>query len=421
MNVPDLIKEKIVRFADLGKNTDGGVLFLNGDWGTGKTYFWKNLVQEKKLDQIYISLFGIKDLADIKATIFSAFVAGPDSKTFVGKARNFAAKSNILKKGADFAGIDLDIDVVEFATSRKIFCFDDLERLSKSAEIEEILGFINYLSEHKAHRCLIIMNSKEMSDEHRTDLGKLQEKLSMVQVEFGVNIRERTKSFLASKETEACHLKDEADFFLSEISRLEVSNLRVIKRILDILFELKDLLKQLIPDEVIKFVICFVVAESKKIQNDFSFYSFNPMKFLMSNDESQLSDIEKEQKAFYEKYFGKSSPYRSYLTVIKLAKHGYSNLSDLKQEIYGSDDARDAIAKRINELRNVHMFFCTDAMLLQLQTEIAQIASANRSFTFGEVSTLIRTLSSTIKLLEQELPAGLTDNLRKISKELSHL
>lgn len=417
MNIPDLIKQKVVRFIDLEKNLDGGVVFINGEWGTGKTFFWKHLTKDLHIDPIDISLFGIKDLAGIKATIFSAFVAGSDSKSLLGKARSLAAKSNIIKRGAEFAGIDLDIDVVEFINKRKVFCFDDLERLSKEASVEEILGFINYLSEHKAHRCLVIMNITEMNEEHRASLGKLQEKLSMVRIEFGLNVKDRVNSFITAKTTSDCDLNSEKEFVLEEVAKLQVSNLRVIQRILDVLFELKDILKKPIPEDVVKFLISMIVAESKKVQNDFNFYRFNPMKFLMSKDDAGLSDLEKEQKAFHENYFGKNEGYRPYFTVIKLAKHGYVDSSDLSQEIFGSENEKDVIAKRINELKNIHMFFCTDSDLMQLQTEISQISRSSRKFNFNEVATLMRILSSTIKLLEQDLPTDLPIEIRKLAAE----
>jgi len=47
------------------------VAMLSGEWGIGKTYFWKEFTKEylKDKDVVYISLFGKNSLADIETDI----------------------------------------------------------------------------------------------------------------------------------------------------------------------------------------------------------------------------------------------------------------------------------------------------------------------------------------------------------------
>lgn len=49
-------------------------LLLNGGWGTGKTFFWKDtllpLIQKKNLNTIYISLNGIKTIDALQKQLF---------------------------------------------------------------------------------------------------------------------------------------------------------------------------------------------------------------------------------------------------------------------------------------------------------------------------------------------------------------
>ena len=54
-------------------------IMINGEWGSGKTYFWNNKIRNKidnlnvngkKLSTIYMSLYGISNLEDISKKIF---------------------------------------------------------------------------------------------------------------------------------------------------------------------------------------------------------------------------------------------------------------------------------------------------------------------------------------------------------------
>ena len=59
----------------LNKNDDtGNMIFLSGSWGSGKTYRWNHLISPyvQKNNKIYISLFGMKDIDDLKREIFKA-------------------------------------------------------------------------------------------------------------------------------------------------------------------------------------------------------------------------------------------------------------------------------------------------------------------------------------------------------------
>ena len=54
-------------------------IMINGEWGSGKTYFWNNKIRNKiesmqvngkKLTTIYMSLYGISNLEEISKKIF---------------------------------------------------------------------------------------------------------------------------------------------------------------------------------------------------------------------------------------------------------------------------------------------------------------------------------------------------------------
>lgn len=177
----------IARQLDLEQNQakDGTVIFLNGPWGSGKTYFWKKTVhptlQTKKC--IYVSLFGVQSVNDLKHKLLAAVLAGEHTESIPSKSRNWIARlaPSFVNLFENWSGFKFDFDLFELISSKMPFviCFDDFERLPKDSSIEEILGFINYLSEHKGFRNLIIMNEAEIKHEHKEAFNQLREKLSL--------------------------------------------------------------------------------------------------------------------------------------------------------------------------------------------------------------------------------------------------
>ncbi len=47
---------------------------IDGDWGCGKTFLWKNVLQSEvgQSEAIYVSMFGLKDINDIENEIFKS-------------------------------------------------------------------------------------------------------------------------------------------------------------------------------------------------------------------------------------------------------------------------------------------------------------------------------------------------------------
>ena len=153
-------------------------IMINGEWGSGKTYFWNNQIK-KKIDTmklngknfttIYMSLYGISNLEEISKKIFMETsqlmdrdlkkfmsthgqVTIPEyAKTGIDMANFFGAKSTGNKFNyADF-----------FSTDDKVLCFDDLERAN--VDVIDILGYINNFVEHDHIKTIIICNEKELS------------------------------------------------------------------------------------------------------------------------------------------------------------------------------------------------------------------------------------------------------------------
>ena len=157
--------------------TDYAVM-INGEWGSGKTYFWNNKVRKKiesmqlngrRYTTIYMSLYGISNLEEISKKIFIETTQLMDKN--LRKYMNNNKQTTIpeyAKTGIDMAnffGVTQNGDKIDysefFATDDKVLCFDDLERAN--VDVIDILGYINNFVEHDHIKTIIICNEKELS------------------------------------------------------------------------------------------------------------------------------------------------------------------------------------------------------------------------------------------------------------------
>ena len=153
-------------------------IMINGEWGSGKTYFWNHKIRNKietmhingkQYTTIYMSLYGISNLEEISKKIFIETTQLMDKN--LKKFMNSHNQSNIpeyAKTGLDMAnffGVTQNGDRINYAdffsTDDKILCFDDLERAN--VDVIDILGYINNFVEHDHIKTIIICNEKELA------------------------------------------------------------------------------------------------------------------------------------------------------------------------------------------------------------------------------------------------------------------
>lgn len=153
-------------------------IMINGEWGSGKTYFWNNKIRKKietmqlngkRYTTIYMSLYGISNLEEISKKIFIETTQLMDKN--LRKFMDANGQTNIpeyAKTGLDMAnffGVTQNGDKIDYAdffsTDDKVLCFDDLERAN--VDVIDILGYINNFVEHDHIKTIIICNEKELS------------------------------------------------------------------------------------------------------------------------------------------------------------------------------------------------------------------------------------------------------------------
>jgi hypothetical protein len=157
--------------------TDHAIM-INGEWGSGKTYFWNNKVKNKiestdingkKYKTIYMSLYGISNLDDISKKMFIEM--NPNLNRSIKRILDTKTLTHIpeyVKTGIDMAnsfGFIQTNDKLDYSKffdiDDKVLCFDDLERAN--VDVIDVLGYINNFVEHDHIKTIIICNEKELS------------------------------------------------------------------------------------------------------------------------------------------------------------------------------------------------------------------------------------------------------------------
>lgn len=297
-------------------------IMINGEWGSGKTYFWNNKVRDKiesmvlngkRYKTIYMSLYGISNLEEISKKIFL--------ETTQERSNGRGNVPEYTKKGLDMAnffGIKQSGDKVNykelFTTDDKVLCFDDLERAN--VDVIDILGYINNFVEHDHIKTIIICNEKELATKLKSsnlemktfiatylldkegelvkktdrpmveriqdtieyvfdkanDYERIKEKLIGETFEYIPEFNYIINSILTSYEEYPeliTFLRDNINLIISTFNKSGTKNLRILKHALNDFKKIFDMVNQYYPNtnrKVMQTMLIFTIAISFEIK-----------------------------------------------------------------------------------------------------------------------------------------------------------
>ena len=159
------------------KNPQFSVM-LNGLWGSGKTFFIKELIKNWSISKlkegefielkpIYVSLYGLNSIDQVNIKIkeiLSPLFHSRGVKLFKEIGAGFIKTTLQI----DVKKIEFEIDLLtlfknnnEKFKGKRLLIFDDLER--SSINIEEILGYINDLVENNNCHVIVVADEEKMN------------------------------------------------------------------------------------------------------------------------------------------------------------------------------------------------------------------------------------------------------------------
>ena len=323
-NILEAIKSYITE-----ENTDYAIL-LDGDWGTGKTHFVKNILlpiinkidfnDNSKFDYIYISAAGINNIEQFINDIYYSIIIKKLSssnnmysklyKNLYNNRKIVKSITNIMPEGEKLCQMISDISgvvVKELTFLDIIIIIDDIERISNYLEIDDFLYriFDNFLP--KGIKILFVGNENEIhsNNEKKSNYIRIKEKVIRHTIHiYGIDIsifESIIKDIFKKIENEEYKnnkykfykkylFPSHIDEVIKTFSVKKCFNIRIFLSYLDLskkLFDIKELQKDDYSFEKILLKLLSILIE------------------IRTNDENKVNEIhendkEKEKKLFEE-------------------------------------------------------------------------------------------------------------------------
>ncbi|MCT4628824.1 P-loop NTPase fold protein [Winogradskyella sp.] len=348
----------------LTKEKTSYAILISGKWGSGKTHLWKNPLEEiakkKGFDPIYISLNGIESIKEIEGTIFSRLLPFSDTLENKGVKNVLKALNNLVNVGGKIfgrgtqltdltKGININLDV-----SKKVFCFDDLERCP--VDSANILGLINEYTEHKNTKVIICSAEEEIKEKNSYD--RIKEKVVGRVLYYTANYDELFKGYVKKIKEEDFKkfLNSKKETIINFFKRHKIENLRTFIFYLE---NVKQVYKLYADEEDISvdrmlFFTAIISTEFKKGRLTISdlddnkgidgFAMFIDFGASLNNNFGKPiigaePEVEKEKSykdEFIEEYLGSENEKNMYsfsTTIYEFILTGYLNEENLKSEI----------------------------------------------------------------------------------------
>lgn len=250
------------------KNNNGKILMLSGVWGSGKTHFWKNEVEEdliKDMDDksyVFISLYGKDSIEELQNEIqqLSYNFSKDDSKNIISSTFSVFTKvaSFIPKISFNAYGMGVKVDAEKTVEKLEkenikqqikqgvgrlknggIICFDDFERKSSKIDLNDLFGFITNLTEVFQTKTVIITNQEFFKENDSEVFSRIKEKSVNKFLLLDPTVDELFKTIYQSK-IEYESLEQYKDDILKAIKITEEKNARIFIQVLDNCMEYKE-------------------------------------------------------------------------------------------------------------------------------------------------------------------------------------
>lgn len=301
--------------------SNGKVIMLSGKWGSGKTFFWKNIIatdefkkelSDKNSAYSYVSLYGKSSIEEIENDIFAQIyfsAIGGDNlvtKTF-STFTKYSKRYGNLFSSFDFSKLAEGLEgeqkdnkervALERLKNGAIICFDDFERKSKDIDLNDLFGFITNLTIEFDCKVVIILNDDVFEGEEKKIFSNVKEKSVSKFFKYEPSIKELFETIFNSDERYR-KLDDYKEIILNTIEETEELNARIYIQVLDNLVEWIE--KTKITNE--NFIKYFIFVNINFILNHLVLYVYfnsNKKGFDILGVKSYTDFINNEKTSFF--------------------------------------------------------------------------------------------------------------------------
>ncbi|MGB6129066.1 MAG: hypothetical protein WBG30_09970 [Psychrilyobacter sp.] len=182
MDSKELIGKLNLLYKDFNTNKKQYRILIDGKWGIGKSFTINELFKNKRNNQYFISLFGLKSLESlekliIKKVLFPTFEKLNKNNTIktIGNLLGQITEKSPIRSPSIKNLIDvLSVEDLEFSKN-SIICIDDLERVNDNIDFKELLGLFERIS--KKTNLIMICNLEKLKPEKEEDPSKNKYKI----------------------------------------------------------------------------------------------------------------------------------------------------------------------------------------------------------------------------------------------------
>lgn len=262
-------------------NRNGEILMLSGVWGSGKTHFWKNEIEETLIKElkikgksyVFISLYGKDSIEELQNEIYSLSynISTENNNNVISSACSVFTKVASFMPKVSIFGIEVELDKsaekielennqqkikkgIESLMNGGVICFDDFERKSSKIDLNDLFGFITNLTEVFKTKTIIITNQEFFKENDSEVFSRIKEKSVNKFLLLDPTVDELFKTIYQEKYSELDEYKDK---ILEAIKITEEKNARIFIQVLDNCLEYKEYAKD--EDEIFMLVLITVI------------------------------------------------------------------------------------------------------------------------------------------------------------------
>lgn len=207
-------------------------VLVSGAWGIGKTWYIKNYLANR--NYIYLSLFGVNSIEELKCGLYYELCKnGIKFKKIFNKY--------ISGSSLSFNSISIPIPNISFDIDKKIkkntinndliIVIDDLERKCEKISFEEILGFIESVSQKSKVKIIVIANEEKLQDkEIYVDFKEKVIQKTYIVDKFSANAIKTITYNLVGNSFNFLKKEEFLDIISSILSNHKVKNLRTVQK-----------------------------------------------------------------------------------------------------------------------------------------------------------------------------------------------
>lgn len=239
-------------------SNNGTILMLSGVWGSGKTHFWKNIIETdliprikaKEKSYIFVSLYGKDSVEELQNEILQKsynFLYQKDddivNQTYsvFTKITHFIPKINLFGLEIDTRSSNTQMETLNNSEKLKkgtkalldggIVCFDDFERKSSKIDLNDLFGFMTNLTENFKTKTIIITNQEAFQNSDAQVFNTVKEKSVNKFILYNPSIEELFK--IIYQDDKYNPLKPYEKAILEAINLSEEKNARIYIQVLN--------------------------------------------------------------------------------------------------------------------------------------------------------------------------------------------